>query len=222
MEENKDTKICPFCGEEIKVIAKKCKYCGEFLDNEESQAEKVKICPFCCEEIPENSEICPECGEKLDKDDKETNDCSDKIMSCKVSHPVSLIIKISAVLVILIVISILVFNKVTATPTCDSKFAEDEVLSIFNQNNSRVKEFNKRGELAYLSLEGQQATNYNKDIKRYECRATVVFHPNTVFYEGSPYGEVSDISCNVTYSIVRSKGEPLVYSTYCASRYDYN
>lgn len=28
-----DTKKCPFCGEEIKIAAIKCKHCGEFLDN---------------------------------------------------------------------------------------------------------------------------------------------------------------------------------------------
>lgn len=34
MENN--TKRCPFCGEEIKATAIKCKFCGEFLNNENS------------------------------------------------------------------------------------------------------------------------------------------------------------------------------------------
>ena len=28
-----ETKICLYCGEEILAVAKKCKYCGEFLDD---------------------------------------------------------------------------------------------------------------------------------------------------------------------------------------------
>lgn len=30
----KETKLCPYCNEEILAVAKKCKHCGEFLDKE--------------------------------------------------------------------------------------------------------------------------------------------------------------------------------------------
>ena len=29
-----DTKLCPMCGEEIKAIARKCRFCGEYFDEE--------------------------------------------------------------------------------------------------------------------------------------------------------------------------------------------
>lgn len=63
MNSNNETKICPFCGEEIRNTAKKCKYCGEFLDKDYTQNKNklisfiknnskkiiiVSIISFCC------------------------------------------------------------------------------------------------------------------------------------------------------------------------------
>ena len=33
----KDTKICPYCGEEIKAVAKKCRFCGQWLDEDTNE-----------------------------------------------------------------------------------------------------------------------------------------------------------------------------------------
>ena len=37
-----ETMKCPYCGEEILAIAKKCKHCGEWLDEEEIEGEVVE------------------------------------------------------------------------------------------------------------------------------------------------------------------------------------
>lgn len=41
--ENSETKQCPYCGEEILVVAKKCKHCGEFLDDNLKKERKGKL-----------------------------------------------------------------------------------------------------------------------------------------------------------------------------------
>ena len=56
-----ETKTCPYCGEEILAVAKKCKHCGEWLP-----VEKAKIpCPICGEGIDEDTVVCPHCNEKV-------------------------------------------------------------------------------------------------------------------------------------------------------------
>lgn len=53
-----ETKRCPYCGEEILLVAKKCKHCGEWLDRKE-----MKPCPICGEEIEADATVCPYCKE---------------------------------------------------------------------------------------------------------------------------------------------------------------
>lgn len=59
----KETKTCPYCGEEIPVAATKCKYCGEWLNEEEQ--DKMITCPICGESIPADSKVCPMCNEPI-------------------------------------------------------------------------------------------------------------------------------------------------------------
>ena len=42
MEEN-ETKICPFCGKELLIKAKKCKFCGSWLNEQQAECVQTRI-----------------------------------------------------------------------------------------------------------------------------------------------------------------------------------
>ena len=54
------TRNCPFCAEEIKLEAIKCKHCSEFLNTEE--IVKIWMCEDCNEEIEDNFDACWNCS----------------------------------------------------------------------------------------------------------------------------------------------------------------
>ena len=68
-----NTKQCPFCGEEILEVAKKCKHCGEWLDKATATVhKKMTECPFCAEEIEDGLDVCPVCKESIAKKQENT------------------------------------------------------------------------------------------------------------------------------------------------------
>ncbi len=58
MSEGK-TKTCPFCGEEVKFEAQKCKHCKELIGD--------KACPFCGEIVKVAATKCKHCKSELIK-----------------------------------------------------------------------------------------------------------------------------------------------------------
>ncbi len=56
-----ETKLCPYCGKEIKNTAKKCIHCGKWLE---------KKCPACGEWVKTEANKCRYCGEWLGEYEK--------------------------------------------------------------------------------------------------------------------------------------------------------
>lgn len=63
MSKAQETRECPYCKEEIRAEAVKCKHCGSRLTPERPSHEGV--CPFCKEEIHPEAIKCKHCRSSL-------------------------------------------------------------------------------------------------------------------------------------------------------------
>lgn len=100
-------KHCPYCGEEILAIAKKCRHCGEWL--EKDNTTKQIVCPICGEMIDEGLEICPICHERI-KENKQNLRPNTSTSHFLIANKKILIIA-SLVVLLTIIIFFIIENK---------------------------------------------------------------------------------------------------------------
>lgn len=57
------TRTCPFCKEEIKLEAIKCKHCHSMVVPE--RPDHGGVCPFCKENVKPDANKCKHCGSQI-------------------------------------------------------------------------------------------------------------------------------------------------------------
>lgn len=77
-----DTKQCPYCGGTVLVVARKCKHCGQWIENVE-----MENCPVCNEEIIKGLDVCPFCNENIKEFRRESVNVTGVCPLCKEKIP---------------------------------------------------------------------------------------------------------------------------------------
>lgn len=122
--------------------------------------------------------------------------------------------------------------ETNSLPACDSKFAENEVIEIFKQNNSVYKNLSQYNQISDI-LFSPQPISYDKSINKYECSARITLLPSKSaglpkqVSSGANGDNIpralhfySEATCTVHYSIYKTNGENSVSSSYCANTFE--
>ena len=126
-----DTKICPYCGEEIKAVAKKCRFCGQWLNEETNEvvAKDEEVKP---QEVTPVEQVAP--NEEAEEDNKATDtvvaskpdsETSTKGSAGSKKNAVYWVVGILAA-VVLVGIGFLLGNKKSDTPAEPQQTAVEE------------------------------------------------------------------------------------------------
>ncbi len=126
-----DTKICPYCGEEIKAVAKKCRFCGQWLNEETNEvvAKDEEVKP---QEVDPVEQVAP--NEEAEEDNKATDtvvaskpdsETSTKGSAGSKKNAVYWVVGILAA-VVLVGIGFLLGNKKSDTPAEPQQTAVEE------------------------------------------------------------------------------------------------
>jgi len=80
MEKNSKSRECPYCKEEIRIDAIKCKHCSSSIVAEKAPHEGV--CPYCKEEIHKEAIKCKHCKSALGQDKPLLHETTDSDCGC--------------------------------------------------------------------------------------------------------------------------------------------
>ena len=126
-----DTKICPYCGEEIKAVAEKCRFCGQWL-NEDTNEVVTKDEEVKPQEVDPVEQVAP--NEEAEEDNKATetvvtskpdSETSTKGSAGSKKNAVYWVVGILAA-VVLVGIGFLLGNKKSDTPAEPQQTAVEE------------------------------------------------------------------------------------------------
>jgi len=86
MPNTSQTRACPYCKEEIRVDAVKCKHCGSMLADRPSHGG---TCPFCKETIHAEAIRCKHCRANLVPDKPSNAGCGCNHVGLRPGQPVT-------------------------------------------------------------------------------------------------------------------------------------
>ena len=83
---SEETKCCPLCGETIKAQAQKCRFCGQWLNevntDQQTEVSETKQCPYCGETIKALAKKCRFCGQWLNEVETKKSSETPKTKQC--------------------------------------------------------------------------------------------------------------------------------------------
>lgn len=212
MEDDNQLKKCPFCGEEINVNAKKCKFCKNWLDEE-------ILCPFCSEKIKKSAKKCRHCGEwleaKKNKSKSQIDTSSDKDFKFEFTPKIKIAV---GVIITLLVVFLTAYGISTCyIPSCSSKTIENRLIEHLKMNYSalggatisenKVVSKNQRGYTCIAELQGETEEGSVPFIVKYTYEKSGI---NTYNYTSNLVLQdcYSDMIQNLVVDLIRQIKSP--------------